>query len=248
MAFDSQALLAGGGIGMGNSYVRDRAAGTTILVNVNTAEELSNEGGGGTTISGNGRYVAFGSSATNLVAGDTNAVGDVFRRDLQDGVTTRVSLADNDAQPSLGSFGGTISDDGSQIGFVNRGTSTAAADAGPDADLFVRNIATSSTRRVSVGTPADPAGSVAAGTSLSDDGRSAAFGHPIALVRRQQAPPDLRQRPAVARTVQHGGRVHQPAGPGLPRAVRDHRGAHPLEGPLRSWLGNPADAHRHPGG
>src|SRR5687768_276613 len=42
-------------------------------------------------ISGNGRFVAFVSSATNLVPGNTNAVDDVFVHDRATGVTTLVS-------------------------------------------------------------------------------------------------------------------------------------------------------------
>src|SRR6266567_2835102 len=44
------------------------------------------------TISGDGRYVAFASRATDLVVSDGSAVEDIFVRDLQAGTTTRVTV------------------------------------------------------------------------------------------------------------------------------------------------------------
>ena len=181
VAFDSQALLAGGKPGASNIYVRDRTVGTTMIANVSSAEDVDNAGGGNPVISGNGRYVAFGSTGDNLVANDTNGEPDVFRRDLQAGDTTRVSVADDDTQLATSSFGPIISDDGMQVGFINRSKATPAPDAGSDADLFVRHIGAASTVRKSVGSAADPANNVEPGPAMSDDGLAVAFAHPVAL-------------------------------------------------------------------
>ena len=87
---------------------------------LNTTDRVSVAVGGGPrdghsfkpSISGNGRFVAFYSHATNLVAGDTNGVADVFRFDRNLGTTTRVSGAAGGAV-----FGHSVSDDGSRIAF-----------------------------------------------------------------------------------------------------------------------------------
>ncbi|MBV9097057.1 MAG: PD40 domain-containing protein, partial [Frankiaceae bacterium] len=81
-------------------YVRDLQAGTTTLVSVapdgtTPGNAVENEA---TAISADGRYVAFQSYATNLVAGDTNNLSDVFVRDMTTGITTRVSVDSNGNQ------------------------------------------------------------------------------------------------------------------------------------------------------
>jgi Tol biopolymer transport system component len=181
VAFDSKSLFAGGTPGSSSIYVRDRTGGTTMLANVDSAENVDNAGAGNAAISGNGRYVAFGSSGTNLVANDTNGVADIFRRDLQAGVTIRASVSNDDAQLPLQNFNTAISDDGDAVSFLTRSQATTQPDAGSDDDLFVRHVGSGSTVRMSVGSVADPADSVYPGVALSDDGNTVAFGHPKAL-------------------------------------------------------------------
>jgi hypothetical protein len=59
-------------------FVRDMVTGTTELVSKSTAGVLSNFDSGPAEISNDGRYVAFTSGASNLVAGDTNNQYDVI--------------------------------------------------------------------------------------------------------------------------------------------------------------------------
>ena len=94
VAFASEAnnLVAGDTNGCRDIFVCDLLLGTNILVSVATngagADNLSTE----PAISGNGRYVAFTSSADNLVTGDTNKARDVVVRDLQAGTNILVSV------------------------------------------------------------------------------------------------------------------------------------------------------------
>ena len=57
-------------------FVHDRATGETARVSLDSAGAEGNDGSYGHSISGDGRYVAFSSDASNLVAGDTNGVSD----------------------------------------------------------------------------------------------------------------------------------------------------------------------------
>ena len=79
-----------------NVFLRDRLASTTTLVSVNMA---GNGGGNGdsfpTGISTNGQFALFESSASDLVAGDTNNASDIFVRDVVNGLTTLVSVSTN---------------------------------------------------------------------------------------------------------------------------------------------------------
>jgi Tol biopolymer transport system component len=101
VAFYSEAdnLVAGDTNGLRDVFVRDTLLGTNILVSVDTTGLLPGNGlSTGPSISADGRYVVFTSSATNLVAlTDTNKAQDVFLRDLQTGTTSLVSANSNGA-------------------------------------------------------------------------------------------------------------------------------------------------------
>jgi hypothetical protein len=88
-------------------YVRDRFLGTTELVSVSSSGEQANFYSVGVSINADGRFVAFGSYASNLVPDDTNicpqtsarfSCSDVFVRDRLRGTTERVSVRSDGAQ------------------------------------------------------------------------------------------------------------------------------------------------------
>jgi len=96
VAFQSYAsnLVVDDSNGQGDVFVRDRYAPTTERVSVDSAGIQGNglSGGWGLAISSDGRYVAFSSSATNLVLGDTNGNDDIFVHDRYTHTTERVSV------------------------------------------------------------------------------------------------------------------------------------------------------------
>ena len=73
-------------------FVRDMKTGKTKKVSAASLAPRANDNSLDPSISENGRFVAFDSDATNLVAGDTNANQDVFVRDLKKGKTRRASV------------------------------------------------------------------------------------------------------------------------------------------------------------
>ncbi|MBM0274863.1 TolB family protein [Micromonospora tarensis] len=100
-------------------FVRDTETGTTTLVSAGLDGQPANDGATYTAaISGNGRYVAFTSYASNLVPGDTNNERDVFVHDRQTGSTTLVSAFAGGRQIRGSSSGATISDDGRYTAFI----------------------------------------------------------------------------------------------------------------------------------
>ncbi|MET8045461.1 hypothetical protein ABZU25_31910 [Micromonospora sp. NPDC005215] len=100
-------------------FVRDTETGTTTLVSAGVNGQPANDGATYTaTISGNGRYVAFTSYASNLVPGDTNNERDVFVHDRQSGSTTLVSAFAGGRQIRGSSSGATISDNGRYTAFI----------------------------------------------------------------------------------------------------------------------------------
>ena len=87
-------------------------------------------------MSADGRYVVFSSSATNLVAGDTNGMDDVFLRDLQTGITRRISLNTNGTQGDGQSTVPSISADGRYITFYSSATNLVTGDTNGVYDVF----------------------------------------------------------------------------------------------------------------
>ena len=101
-------------------------------------------------ISDDGRFVVFTSNATNLVAGDTNGLADVFVRDRLLNSTVRQPLGVGDTEPDGESGHPAISGDGSGIVFESRATNLVNDDTNASADVFLWDMATSSSQRLSV--------------------------------------------------------------------------------------------------
>ena len=173
-----------------NVYVRDLAASTTTHVSV-TADGSPPDGLSlFPSVSADGTKVAFLSSATNLVPGDTNnrpdvkgfSQSDVFLRDLTAGTTTRLSVADDGSEADgLGSSGSSISLDGSRVVFESAGTNLDDGDTNGALDVFVRDVDANATHRVSTdaaGLDAGAPGALGFGSvsgSISGDGDTLAF-------------------------------------------------------------------------
>jgi Tol biopolymer transport system component len=113
------------------------ASAQVVRVSVSTAGVEANGPSGPPSISGTGRYVVFASSATNLVAGDTNGVADVFLRDRDtdaDAIfdepgavsTTRISLGPSAVQLDAASSMPVISADGRYVAFVSTAANLVA--------------------------------------------------------------------------------------------------------------------------
>lgn len=84
-------LVPGDSNGEQDVFVRDMAAGTTSRASVSSTGIQANDGSYNAAISGNGRYVAFTSDASNLVFSDSNGFRDVFLHDTDTGFTQRLS-------------------------------------------------------------------------------------------------------------------------------------------------------------
>src|SRR5438067_1693678 len=177
VAFNSRStnLVPGDTNGTSDVFVHDRQTGTTERVSVDNTGNQGNGGSGVVAISADGRFVAFVSTATNLVPGDTNGVLDVFVHDRQTGTTERVSVDSAGNQGNGGSAVFAISADGRFVAFVSSATNLVPGDTNGGQDVFVHDRRTGTTERVSV----DSAGTESNGSSerpaISADGRFVAF-------------------------------------------------------------------------
>lgn len=153
VAFASTAsnLVPGDTNGTWDVFLRDRLRGTTERISIGGDGEQANGGSSGApALSADGRFVAFGSFASNLVPGDTNGAADVFVRDRANGTTERVSVATGGGQADGGGGDPTISADGRYVAFDSSASNLVAGDANGATDVFVHDRQTGTTTLVSV--------------------------------------------------------------------------------------------------
>lgn len=177
-------------------FVRDRLRRVTERVSVGT--QAGGKCDGRPAISADGRYVAFASYATDLVAGDTNDSGDVFVRDRESAATQRVSLAADGSQHAgwstsrYGPIG--MSMDGSSVSFL-----TGGIDGDPRTGGFVRDWVHGTTERVTrladgsvAATPAYPRAPVldANGLHVAFHGSEISTGYPARVMLRDRGVPN----------------------------------------------------------
>jgi flagellin-like hook-associated protein FlgL len=185
VAFDSSAtnLVAGDTNGQQDAFIKDTVTGVTTRISNDSAGNQATGGGSAVTaISADGRYVAFDSGATNLVAGDTNGVRDSFIKDTLTGVTTRISTDSAGNQATGGSsYVAAMSADGRYVAFYSNATNLVAGDTNGQIDSFIKDTVTGVTTRISVsssgseGNDGDGSGSYSYVRALSADGRYAVF-------------------------------------------------------------------------
>jgi Tol biopolymer transport system component len=177
VAFTSYAsnLVAADSNGFEDVFVRDRVSGTTELVSLDPSGAQSNGGTACASMSADGRFVVLYGLADNLVAGDTNAVEDVFVRDRLTATTERVSVDASGAEGNASSYGVSITPDGRYVTFQSYATNLVSGDTNGTVDAFVRDRQTGATERLSV----DSSGMQGNGDSsvprLTPDGRFAVF-------------------------------------------------------------------------
>lgn len=194
VAFESSAKLVNGDRNRASDIFRhdrdpdgnglfDEGNGVTIRASVDSAGGEGDAGSRYPSISGDGMRIAFFSDATNLVAGDVNGMGDVFVRDLAAGTTSLASVDSNGVQGNANSFYNSIARDGSAVAFTSYATTLVPNDTNGSADIFVHDLATGVTERMSV----DSSGMAWSGDSpyrpqISADGAVVAFASYAPLV------------------------------------------------------------------
>jgi len=162
-------------------FVKDLETGVIERVSVSSAGAQGNNMSVFPSISCDGRIVAFYSWATNLVAGDSNGMIDVFVRDRTANVTTRVSVHNSGAQGNYNSAYPSISCDGRFVAFLSyasnlvTGDTNVDIDGEPISDIFVHDRMSGTTTRVSVDSAGAQSNGKSCCASISGDGRFVGF-------------------------------------------------------------------------
>ncbi len=156
-------------------FVHDRATGITELISVDTTAGGADNESYTSSISADGRYVAFDSDASDLVPDDTNGLRDVFVRDCL-GHSTVLASADAFGLPGNGLSGsGVISGDGRIVAFASEASDLVPLDLNLSEDVFVRDLTTGTTERISVGATNNEGDSGSSRPSISSGGQIVAF-------------------------------------------------------------------------
>jgi Tol biopolymer transport system component len=160
--------------GHSDIFLFDRVAGTLERVSVATDGSEANYESYMPSLSADGRYVAFGSVATNL-GGGSKIIGEIFVRDRVAGTTTCVSVDASGAPANRYSEGPSISGDGNRITFGSYATNLDPADTNGAYDVFVHDVSAGTTSLVSVTSSGVVGDAISFGALLSSDGKHVSF-------------------------------------------------------------------------
>jgi Tol biopolymer transport system component len=168
-------LVAGDGNGAADIFRRDLQTGTTIRISVSSAGAQADGGSYHPRISADGNVVAFMSTATNLVPGDTNGFMDVFVRNVSAGSTVRASVAPSGGQADGPSYNPSLSADGVMVAFDTTATNLGGAKSLGYSDVYVRDLSNGTTVRASVSVGGSEGNGDSLFPVLSGDGAWVAF-------------------------------------------------------------------------
>lgn len=170
------ALVSDDTNGENDVYRHDRQTGTTIRVSTTPGGAQANGGSYWPSPSADGNRVAFMSSATNLVSGDTNNWTDVFAKDIATGEVWRVNISSTGQQADNESTWPTMSGDGNIVSFCSASRGLVPGDTNNNHDAFVHDLRTRVTERVNVRTDGSQAdGYTRSTTSMTFDGSRVIF-------------------------------------------------------------------------
>ena len=168
-------LAAGDANGIGDVFVTNRETGETTRVSAPFGGLPANGQSFEQTISGDGRWIAYLSFATNLAPGAAPGSQHVYLTDRTTGFTTLVSVAPDGAAADGNSIWPSISDDGRWLVYTSYGSNLVPGDVNNAPDVFVTDTTSGITRLVSVGLDGSAANSGSYNPFISADGRWISF-------------------------------------------------------------------------
>jgi len=177
VAYESSdsSIVPGDTNGAWDCYLYDRISDSVVRVSVGAGGAQAAGSSNDPSVSNDGTRVAFQSAAANLVPADTNGVADIFVRDLLTGVTTRVSVSSFGVQASQLSFAPMISGNGRFVVFYTGAPELVAGDTNLTFDVFIRDLDTSTTSRISVSSLGLQGDGPSSNPTISTSGRWVVF-------------------------------------------------------------------------
>lgn len=156
-------------------YAKDTTTDELILVSSSDAGVKGNALSVQPAISGDGRLVAFYSEATNLDPADTDAVPDIYLKDLTSGDVSLVSTSDAGVNGNGFSLGPDLTDTGSKVSFYSAATNLDPGDTDGVFDVYVKDVATGDLTLASVTQSGVNANDVCTLPTIAPSGTRVAF-------------------------------------------------------------------------
>lgn len=160
-------LVPADGGGFTHIYVRDRTAGTTTRITQGWIGTSA-----GPSMTPDGRYIAFQSSATTVPSGPFQ---DVFRFDRQNQTFVLISQSSNGTFSDGNSSAPRISADGGLVTFLSSATTLLQQDGNGQVDVYIRDVVNQRTRRTSVGWIGNQLPLASSSATMTRDGRKVCF-------------------------------------------------------------------------
>ncbi|MPZ52869.1 MAG: hypothetical protein GEU79_09070, partial [Acidimicrobiia bacterium] len=173
LLYTTTGLLAAAVVWLGLVVSAD--VGDTTRVSVNSDGTEGNSDSIRPSVSADGGFVAFASDSSNLVEGDSNGSSDVFVHDMDSGVTSRVSVDSDGTEGNSHSIRPSVSADGGFVAFDSDASNLVAGDGNGSSDVFVHDVDSGETVRVSVSSDGTEGNSDSVAPSVSADGGFVAF-------------------------------------------------------------------------
>jgi len=167
-------LVSGDTNNTGDVFIYDRNLDSLQRV-TNASGVQANGNLAAPNISSDGRFVVFVSSASNLVAGDTNSYNDIFVYDREANSVERVSVSSAGAQSNNISQNGAPSSDGRFIVFKSTATNLVSGDTNAYSDIFLHDRVTHTTEKISMSSTGAGTNQDSFEPDISADGRFVVF-------------------------------------------------------------------------
>lgn len=173
-------LVQGDTNGHTDVFVFNRSQGAVTRASVTFDNQQANGPSFRPVISGNGRFVAFRSQATNIVPNDSNGQADIFLFDrvaAPGSQLSRINVSSAGVQSNAEDIADrfAISADGNRIVFASRATNLVPGDTNGFTDIFLRDRTTNTTRRINIGLNGAQANGNSSNPTISSNGRYIAF-------------------------------------------------------------------------
>jgi hypothetical protein len=172
-------LVPGDTNGTTDVFVHDRWTRITERVSLTSSGAEAKAFSSSSSISADGRFVAFQVNGGGLVPRDSNGVADIYVRDRRKQTTTRVSLSSTGVQGNRASTVASISANGRFVVFGSLAGNLVPGDTNGTSDVFIHDRWSRSTSRVSVSAAGAQGNAASAlpmlSAAVTADGRRAAF-------------------------------------------------------------------------
>lgn len=168
-AFGAVGILAGSLLWTGTSSAT--VPGVNSLLSVDSSGNQSNQVSYQPSVSGDGRYVAFESQASNLVSDDTNSARDIFVRDRTNSTTVRADVSSAGVEANADATQAKISYNGRFVVFASSASNLVGSDTNGTSDIFIRDLQSGTTTRVNTATSGTQGNGGASWPDVSADGR-----------------------------------------------------------------------------